>query len=52
MLRRHRFLTTRFNIWVILAALLGLLVATRYLQHERDTERICADDPSASVCGR
>jgi hypothetical protein len=35
----------RFNIWVILAALLALLVATRYLQHERDTERIYADDP-------
>jgi hypothetical protein len=50
--RRQRFLTMRLNIWVILAALLALLVATRYLQHERDTERICADDPSASVCGR
>jgi hypothetical protein len=52
MLRRQSFLTMRFNIWVILAALLALLIATRYLQHERDTERICADDPSASVCGR
>jgi len=50
--RRQRFLTMRLNIWVILAALLALLVATRHLQHERDTERICADDPSASVCGR
>ena len=27
MLRRQRFLTMRFNIWVILAALLALLVA-------------------------
>jgi hypothetical protein len=48
--RRQRFLTMRLNIWVILAALLALLLATRYLQHEGDTQRICADDPSASVC--
>ena len=40
------------NIWIILAALLALLVITRYLQHDRDTQRICADDPSASVCQR
>ena len=32
--RRQRFLTMRLNIWVILAALLALLLATRYLQHE------------------
>jgi hypothetical protein len=42
----------RINIWVILAALLALLVITRYLQQDRDTQRICADDPSASVCQR
>jgi hypothetical protein len=42
----------RINIWIILATLLALLVITRYLQHDRDTERICADDPSASVCQR
>jgi hypothetical protein len=42
----------RINIWIILAALLALLVITRYLQHDQDTERICADDPSASVCQR
>src|SRR6516165_8903470 len=39
----------RLNIWVILAALLALLLATRYLQHEGYTQRICGDDPSASV---
>src|SRR6516225_5659258 len=50
--RRQRFLTVRLNLWVILAALLALLLATRYLQHEGDTQRICADDPSASVWGR
>jgi hypothetical protein len=42
----------RINIWIILASLLALLVITRYLQHDRDTERICADDPSDSVCQR
>jgi hypothetical protein len=42
----------RINIWIILAALLALLIITRHLQHDRDTERICADDPSASVCQR
>src|SRR5499433_2105870 len=47
--QRVRFVATwreeffEVPIWVILAALLALLVATRYLQHERDTERICAD---------
>jgi hypothetical protein len=42
----------RVNIWIILAALLALLVITRYMQHERDTDRICANDPTASVCQR
>jgi hypothetical protein len=42
----------RINIWIILAALLALLVITRYMQNDRDTQRICADDPSASVCQR
>jgi hypothetical protein len=41
----------RINIWIILAALLALLVITRYMQNDR-TQRICADDPSASVCQR
>jgi len=40
----------RINIWIILATLLALLVITRYLQQDRNTQRICADDPSASVC--
>src|SRR5215472_4987526 len=39
--RCQRFLTMHLNIWVILAALLALLLATRYLQHEGDTQRIC-----------
>jgi uncharacterized membrane protein len=30
----------RINIWNILAALLALLVITRYLQQDRDTRRI------------
>ena len=42
----------RFNIWIILAALLALLVISRYIQNDRDTQRICADYPSASVCQR
>jgi hypothetical protein len=42
----------RVNIWIILAALLALLAITRYLQHQQDTERICANDPTASVCQR
>jgi hypothetical protein len=42
----------RINIWIILAVLLALLVITRYMQHEQDTDRICANDPTASVCQR
>jgi hypothetical protein len=42
----------RINIWIILATLLALLVITRYIQSQKDTERICANDPSASVCQR
>ena len=42
----------RVNIWIILAALLALLAITRYLQHQQDTQRICGDDPTASVCQR
>ena len=42
----------RINIWIILATLLALLAITRYMQHEKDTERICVDDPTASVCHR
>jgi hypothetical protein len=43
----------RINIWVIvLATLLALLVVTRYRQDQGDTQRICVDDPTASVCER
>jgi len=42
----------RINIWIVLAALLALLAVTRLLQYQRDTQRICADDPSAPVCER
>jgi len=42
----------RINIWIILGTLLALLAITRYLQDQRDTQRICADDPTASVCQR
>jgi len=42
----------RINLWIILAALLALLAITRYLQDQQDTEHICADDPTASVCQR
>jgi hypothetical protein len=45
------FAALRFNIWVILAALLALLVVARYMQHQ-ETPRICVDDPTASVCHR
>ena len=42
----------RVNIWIILAALLALWAITRYLRHQQDTQRICGDDPTASVCQR
>jgi hypothetical protein len=42
----------RINIWVVLAILLALLAVTRYMRYQQDTQRICADDPTASVCER
>jgi len=42
----------RMNIWIILAALLALLAITRYAQQGRNTQHICADDPTASACHR
>jgi hypothetical protein len=42
----------RINIWIILGTLLALLAITRYMQYQRDTQRICANDPTASVCER
>jgi len=42
----------RINIWIVIAILTALLAITRYFVQERETQRICADDPSASVCQR
>jgi hypothetical protein len=42
----------RINIWIVLAVLLALLAITRFARYESDTQRICVDDPSASVCAR
>jgi hypothetical protein len=42
----------RINIWIVLAVILALLAITRFVHYQGDTQRICADDPSASVCGR
>jgi hypothetical protein len=43
----------RIDIWIIvLATLLALLVVARYLQHQGDTQHVCIDDPTASVCHR
>ena len=40
------------NIWIVLVVLIALLGVTRLLRYQQDTQRICADNPSASVCGR
>ena len=42
----------RINIWVVIAILLVLFAVTRYLTHERQPSRVCADDPSAPACQR
>jgi len=42
----------RINIWIILDVLLVLFAITRLWRHQQDIQRICADDPSASVCER
>jgi hypothetical protein len=42
----------RVNIWVVIAILLVLFAVIRYLTHERQPSRICADDPSAPTCQR
>ena len=49
---RPRGSHVRINIWIILGTLLALLAITRYMQHQGDTQRICANDPTASVCHR
>jgi hypothetical protein len=42
----------RINIWIVLAVLLALLAITHFARYESDTQRICVDDPSASVSAR
>jgi hypothetical protein len=42
----------RINIWIIPGVLLVLFAITRLCRHQQDIQRICADDPTASVCGR
>jgi hypothetical protein len=42
----------RINLWIVLVVLMALLAVTQILRYRQDTQRICADDPSASVCGR
>jgi hypothetical protein len=51
-LNRPQAALMRINIWIVLAVLLALLAITRLSQYQHDTQRICADNPSASVCGR
>jgi len=42
----------RINIWIVVIVLIALWAVTWLVRHQQDTNRICADDPSASVCGR
>jgi len=42
----------RINIWIVVAILLALLAVTRYLHYRGDTQRICVDEPTGSVCHR
>jgi hypothetical protein len=42
----------RINVWIVLIVLIALFAATRLLRDHQDTQRVCADDPSASVCER
>ena len=42
----------RINLWIVLVVLMALLAVTQLLRYRQVTQRICADDPSASVCGR
>ena len=42
----------RNNIWIVVIVLIALWAVTWLVRHQQDTNRICADDPSASVCGR
>jgi hypothetical protein len=40
------------NIWIVLGTLLLLLAITRHMQEDKDKERICGNEPTASVCHR
>src|SRR5262245_9653568 len=42
----------RINIWIVLVVLVALLAVTRLSRYQHDTQRLCADDPSASMCAR
>jgi hypothetical protein len=42
----------RINIWIVPIVLIALFAVTRLLRYQQDTQRICADDPSASVLDR
>jgi hypothetical protein len=42
----------RINIWIVLVVLIALLAVTRLSRYQQDAQRICADDPTGSVCGR
>ena len=42
----------RINIWIVLVVLMTLLAVTQLLRYQQDAQRICADDPGASVCQR
>ena len=42
----------RINIWIVLIVLIALFAVTRLLRYQQDKQRICADDPSASMCER
>jgi hypothetical protein len=41
----------RINIWIVLIVVIALFAVTRLLRYQQDTQRICTDGPSASVCG-
>ena len=49
---RRQAALMRINIWIVLGVLLVLFAITRLLSHQQGIQRICADDPSASVCER
>jgi len=41
----------RINVWIVLVFLIALFALTRFLRYQQDTQRVCAVDPSALVCG-